>query len=102
MFVHRSSSMRFNLHTQYANLRIFELQLVMLGIYLHRIEVSGDRRSCTRSLHIDLDNVEGIITDDLRRVHAVRGAPLHLTRLPMEHVRRPAVLILETLLPGLE
>ncbi len=47
--------MRFNLQTQNANLRIFELQLVMLGVNLYRAEITGDRLSSAGCLQFDLD-----------------------------------------------
>src|SRR5580692_2169480 len=89
--------MRLNLHTQHSNLSILKFHLVMLRIYLHGIEITGDRMSCAGCLQLDLDNVKGIITDDLRRVHSVCGAPLHLTRFPVEDFRLSPVLILEAL-----
>src|SRR6185437_6817732 len=97
MLVHRNSFMRFNVHSQNANLRIFELHLVMFSIDLDRVATAGDCPSCTGFLQFDLDDVESIPTNDLRRVRPVRLTPLHLTRLPIEYFRLPPILIVETL-----
>src|SRR5450631_2935369 len=99
MLVHRNSSVRFNLHAEHENLAIFEFQMVMLRIYLDRVETAAYRLSRTGLFQFDLNDVKRVIADDLRRVHPVRRTPPHLTSLPLEDFRRSAVLVLEPLPP---
>ena len=102
MFVHGGDPVPLNLDSQHTDLIVLELNLVMLGIDLDRIEFAGDHLSCSRLLQLDFKNVERIVGKHFRRMHAVRGAPLYLAFLPIEKHRFSAVLIFKALLAGLK
>src|ERR1035441_9770896 len=86
MLVQRHFLMSGDLDANHANLTIFKLDLVVVGIDSHRVERGICLRGCTAGfLQHHLNDADRLVARNLRNVRSICRAPLHVARFEFQY-----------------